>query len=225
MCSCDDARAAYPRVFVGVAETLSEQLKQVGADFFEDNLSKENFLRPALRDLLDEEVKDADPALAAAVAALRKEVSAKFGFANVAELQDDDAPVVVWDVAPPPPAAPGGVAAAAPPPAHAARWAAIDSALSSVGGAAGALPTEMDDSDSDDGDGAMHDADEVGHGPPPASALALSELDAAAYPAFAAQIRGGEDPFMCAVRLLESSGTALPAANEARKWLVAQEGR
>ncbi|OWZ13435.1 hypothetical protein PHMEG_00013239 [Phytophthora megakarya] len=95
MCSCERALSSQVALFLAFIKLLRTQLEQISEDFFQDETTSENFLRPCLVSLL--ELIEADDAPPQAFH-LRHLLTSRFHWDPQAELElDEFAPVVVSD--------------------------------------------------------------------------------------------------------------------------------
>ena len=100
LCGCEAALTSRPALYVALLAALRAQLALAPADFFEDALSEDNFLRSSLACLAElSEGKRLAPALEAELgrfwAFSEKHFGATPAQLRMAAMEDDDEPVVV----------------------------------------------------------------------------------------------------------------------------------
>ncbi|TMW59483.1 hypothetical protein Poli38472_004552 [Pythium oligandrum] len=98
LCSCEQALTTHVELFRAFLKLLRTQLEQIPVDFFQDELTGDNFLRPCMASLL-ELLRDAEcpPELGSMGEQLTGLLQSRFHLDLGTELLDDDefAPVVV----------------------------------------------------------------------------------------------------------------------------------
>ncbi|ETP51876.1 hypothetical protein F442_03057 [Phytophthora nicotianae P10297] len=97
MCSCERALSSHVWLFLAFIKLFRTQLEQIPEDFFQDETTSENFLRPCLLSLLELiEDDDAPSQLRLKAFHLRQLLASRFHWDSTAELElDEFAPVVV----------------------------------------------------------------------------------------------------------------------------------
>ncbi|KAG3014120.1 hypothetical protein PC128_g9489 [Phytophthora cactorum] len=97
MCSCEQALSSHVLLFLAFIKLFRTQLEQIPEDFFQDETTSVNFLRPCLLSLLELiEDDDAPPQLRQKAFHLRQLLVSRFHWDVTAELElDEFAPVIV----------------------------------------------------------------------------------------------------------------------------------